>query len=245
MKRSLFSIIVALAFAAACAEDVTVHIRGGDRPPDPDFLRVDRGGTAHGTPGSLTVAGGIQVDRLQIVVRNLRLQSQPIDGGSVDTPGAVILGANAYLVDLAGSSLGGGTFTPLLGQVGMGAKGFYEMDIDLSPVNDADVAAQPELLPLLGKTFIISGHNQQGVLFSFASALGSTLARESVFRMGLNHNNLDVNIAPNTWFAAPDGGVLDPASADPAVRAKIEENVAASIDAYEDDDMDGDPDPLG
>src|SRR3954463_8615509 len=118
MKR-FSSGMAMLSLAAAGAQDVTVHVRGGDRPSDPDFLYVDRG-SAHGTPGSLVVSGGIQVDQFQIVMRNVRLQSQPIDGGSADTPGAVILGANAYLVDLAGSSLGGGTFTPLLGQVGMG-----------------------------------------------------------------------------------------------------------------------------
>ncbi len=71
------------------------------------------------------------------------------------------------------------------------------------------------------------------------------MPRESVFRMGLNHNNLDINIAPNKWFAIPDGGTLDPASTDPAVRSQIEQNVLDSIDAYEDDDMDGNPDPLG
>jgi hypothetical protein len=71
----------------------------------------------------------------------------------------------------------------------------------------------------------------------------TVLVRDEVFRMGMNHNNVDINIAPNTWFALPDGGVLDPT--DPAAAQQIEANVAASIDAYEDDNMDGVPDPLG
>jgi len=245
MARKLSSIIVALVFAvAACAEEVSVHVRGGDRPPDPDFLYVARGSAQPARPGSLAVAGGSHVDQFQIVLRNLRLQSQPIDGGSPDTLGAAIIGPNAYLVDIPGTSLGGGTFTPVVNDFGLGAKGFYEMDIDLSQVTDADVAAQPELAPLLGKSFVIRGTNQLGAPFVIESAVDVTLPRESVFRMGLNHNNLDVNIAPNTWFAT-DGGVLDPASADPAVRSQIEQNVLGSIDAYEDDDMDGNPDPLG
>src|SRR5437763_765505 len=122
-----FSSAAALLLATGCAQEVTVHIRGGDRPPDPDFLHVARPSAQAVQPGSLVVTGGSEVQR---------------------------------------------------------------------------------------------------------------------FRIGLNHNNLDVNISPNTWFAT-DGGFLDPAAADPAVRAKIEENVAASIDVYEDDDMDGNPDPLG
>jgi hypothetical protein len=246
MKRKLSSIIVALVFAAsACAEQVTVHVRGGDRPPDSEFLYVARDTTQATTPGSIVVTGGATVDKFQIVLRNVRLQSQPIDGGSVDTPGAAAIGPSGYLVNMPGSSLGGGTFTPLLSHGGLGAKGFYEMDIDLSPVTDAEITAQPELSPLLGRTFEIIGTNQAGVPFTIQSTVGVTLPRESVFRMGLNHNNLDINIAPNRWFETPDGGTLDPASADPAVRSQIEQNVLHSIDAYEDDDMDGNPDPLG
>src|SRR3982750_4158472 len=133
MARKLSSVVVALVFAAsACAEEVTVHVRGGDRPPDSEFLHV-ASGPAQATPAtSIVVTGGATVDKFQIVLRNLRLQSQPIDGGSADTPGAATIGPNGYLVDLPGSSLAGGTFTPIVNHAGLGAKGFFEMDIDLS-----------------------------------------------------------------------------------------------------------------
>jgi len=229
MRRYFPPASIALLMAAACAQQVTVHVRGGDRPPNPEELVLDT---------------GIEVDRFQIVLRNLRLQSQPTDGG-VDTPGAAFVGPEAYLVDLPASSLGGGAFTPLLSKDDMGAKSFYEVDIDLAPVSDGDVQVKPGLEPLLGKTFVITGHNQQKVPFTFESTLQQVLVRPSVFRMGLNNNNLDVNIAPNMWFKDADGGVIDPATTDPALRGIIEANVAASIDVYEDDDMDGIPDPLG
>ena len=93
-----------------------------------------------------------------------------------------------------------------------------------------------------GRTFRITGKNAQGVPFTFESTISRELIRPSVYRLGTNHNNLDINIAPNTWFQLPDGSVLDPAN--PAAHEQIEENVAASIDAYEDDNMDGIPDPL-
>jgi len=229
MTRNFLAISIAASIAAACAQDLSVHVRGGDRPPDPGYLIVD---------------GGVDVDRFQVVMRNIRLQSQPTDGG-VDTPGGVYIGPGPFLVDLSGPELTGGVFTPLISDYAIGAKGFYEMDIDLLPVSQGDVALKPGLSPMLGKTFVIEGRNQQGVAFTFTSSTAKVLLRESVFRMGMNHNNLDINIAPNTWFDNPDGGFLDPASTDPAVRAQIEVNVAASIDAYEDDDMDGIPDPLG
>ena len=148
-------------------------------------------------------------------------------------------------MDLPAQRLTGGTFTEVVKNFPIGAKGFYEMDIDLSPVTQADVQAAPELGTILGKTFVIQGHNAQNVPFTFDSTMTRVLVRPSVFRMGLNHNNLDVNIEANKWFVNPAGGFLDPVSNDPAVRAQIEANVAASIDAYEDDDMNGVPDPLG
>jgi hypothetical protein len=244
MKRLLPG-MAATILATACAKEVSVHVRGGDRPPDPDFLFVEHGTRGASHPDGLAVTGGVTVDRFQVVMRNLRLQSQPTDGGTGDSPGAQFIGPDAYLVDLPSSALGGGVFTEVIPSFEIGAKGFYEMDLDLSPVTDADVQAKPELLPLLGKTFVITGRNAQGVPFTFGSSVAQLLLRESVFRMGLNHNNLDINISPNSWFVTPDGGTLDPATTDPVVRAKIEENVAASIDAYEDDNMDGVPDPLG
>ncbi len=225
-RKGTEALLVAL-LATACAQDLSVHVRGGDRPPN---------------PGYLVAAGGVDVDRFQLVVRNLRLQSSPTDGG-VDTPGVNYLGAGPYLIDLDGGTLGGGTFTELIAGHDIGAHGYYEMNIDLAPVTSEDVAAVPALAPLLGKTFVITGRNAQGVPFTFESSVQQVLVRDEVFRMGMNHNNIDVNIAANVWFAPDGGGTLDPA--DPADQAAIEKQVADSIDAYEDDNMDGVPDPLG
>jgi hypothetical protein len=118
------------------------------------------------------------------------------------------------------------------------------MHIDLLPVTDAHVGAQPELQPLIGRTFAIQGPQPaRSALHVPIDDRSHTPARVRLPE-GANHNNLDINIAPNGWFAT-DGGFLDQASPDPAVQKQIEDNVAASIDAYEDDDMDGHPDPMG
>jgi hypothetical protein len=140
------------------------------------------------------------------------------------------------------ASLTGGALTELVPKYVVGPKSYYEMDLNLQPVSAGDVALQPALGPLQGRTFRITGKNAQGVSFTFESTMTRELIRPSVYRLGTNHNNLVVNVAPNTWFALPDGTALDPA--DPAAQQQIEENVAASIDAYEDDNMDGIPDPL-
>jgi len=241
-SRNPFALPLMLA-AAGCAKEISVHVRGGDRPPDPEALTL-AGESCQFTPsGSLGVSGGVSVSRFRIVLRNLRLQSEPTDGHS-DTAGAEFIGPHVYLVDLPPVALSGGAFTALISNFGIEPKGFYEMDVDLSPVTASDVQANPDLAPLLGKTFVIEGEDAHGTAFVLESSMARVLLRESVFRMGFNHNNVDVNIAPNRWFVGADGGTLDPANTDPAVRAEIEENVAASIDAYEDDDMDGNPDPL-
>jgi hypothetical protein len=61
--------------------------------------------------------------------------------------------------------------------------------------------------------------------------------------MGLNHNNVTINFALNKWFLGPNGEPLDPR--DPAAHATIEANILESIDAYMDDNRDGNPDSLG
>ena len=232
-----------LLVAAACAREVSVHVRGGDRPPNPKELVLASESEQPAPPGALAVRGGASVSSFRIVLRNLRLQSEPTEGRG-DTPGAEFIGPDAYLVDLSPSALRGGAFTALISDFRIDPKGLYELDIDLSPVTAADVQAKPALAPLLGKTFAIEGQDSHGAAFVLESSMTRVLLLEGVFRIGFNHNNLDVNVAPNTWFVGADGGILEPASSDPAVRAQIEENVAASIDAYEDDDMDGNPDPL-
>ena len=244
MTSDLLPALSTLLLAAACAREVSVHVRGGDRPPNPEYLTLASESGQPGPSGSLAVRGGVSVTSFRIVLRNLRLQSAPTDGRS-DTPGAEFIGPDAYLVDLTPSALGGGAFTELISDFRIDPKGLYEMDIDLSPVTAADVQAKPALAPLLGKTFAIEGYDAHGTAFVLESSMTRVLLRESVFRIGFNHNNLHVNIAPNTWFVGAGGGSLEPATGDPAVRAQIEQNVAASIDAYEDDDMDGNPDPLG
>jgi len=226
MTSDLLPALPTLLLAAACAREVSVHIRGGDRPPNPEYLIL--ASESDGPSGSLAVRGGVSVSSFRIVLRNLRLQSAPTDGRS-DTPGTEFIGPDAYLVDLPPSALVGGAFTELISDFRIDPKGLYEMDIDLSPVTAADVQAKPALAPLLGKTFAIEGYDAHGTAFVLESSMTRVLLRDSVFRIGFNHNNLDVNIAPNTWFVGADGGSLEPSTGDPAVH----------------DDMDGNPDPLG
>jgi hypothetical protein len=232
---SAFSLLVAVT-VTGCAQDLSVHVRVGPRPPNPDSttpVYVDRGST--------TMPAGYVIDRFQIVLRNVRLQSDPTVAGE-PSPDMRVLIPGPILVDLSGGQLADGAFTSILEGYGIGARAFYEVDIDLAPVTDGDVTANPALASLLGQTFVIAGKLPDGRAFTFSSSLTSVLLRPSVYRFGLNHNNITINVATNLWFLGPDAVPIDPTN--PAERSVLEENVRGSIDAYEDANLNGVPDPL-
>jgi hypothetical protein len=221
---------------------MTVSARIGDRPPNPD--EPPRGSPEPHPPAAALVAAGITIDRFQIVLRDLRLQSENTQNGE-STAGEAVIGPGPVLLDASGAGLDPGAMTRIVDARDVPWKSYYEVDIDLRPVTQAEVDANPALAPLLGLTFVIEGRTPAGAPFRIASTLEQVLVRPAVFRNGTNHNNVTVNVAPNRWFVGADGAGLDPSSDDPAVRAAIEANVAASIDGYMDDDRDGAPDSLG
>jgi hypothetical protein len=216
---------------------MAIHLRVGDRPPNPVESLPPRLSNA-------LLAGGIAVDRFRIVFRNVRLNPAQTTAGE-PTPGEAILMSGAHLVDLSGPSLDPGAMTEILAPEHVAWKSYYELDLDLAPVTQQDVDSNPSLAALLGLTFLIEGTLPGGAPFTYTSALQQVLVRPAVYRNGTNHNNVTINLAPNRWFEGPNGTSLDPTDGDPAVRATIDANVAASIDAYMDDNVDGLPDSLG
>lgn len=237
-RRAWRLVWIALAHAAtACNQDMTVFARMGDRPPNPDALTAS-------APSQALVAAGITIDRFQIVLRDIRLASTNTTAGE-RTAGEAVIGPGLVLLDVSGDRLGPGAMTQIVSARHVAWKSYYEIDLDLRPVTQDEVDAEPALAPLLGHTFIIQGRMPGGAPFTIESSLEQVLLRPAVFRNGTNHNNVTINVAPNRWFVGADGAGLDPTSADPAVRAAIEANVAASIDGYMDDNRDGVPDSLG
>jgi hypothetical protein len=235
--------------ATACAQDMSVNVRVGDRPPNPDspppsqLAARDAPASTASAPDALVVAG-VTIDRFQIALRDIRLASSRTENGE-HTAGEAVIGAGPVLLDVSGAQLDAGSMTEIVPAAHIAWKSYFEVDLDLRPVTQAEVDANPALAPLLGRTFVIHGRTASAGPFTLESSLEMVLVRPATFRNGLNHNNTTINIAPNRWLVGEDGAALDPGSADPAVQAAIEANVAASIDGYMDDDRDGEPDPLG
>jgi hypothetical protein len=230
---------LALALAAACGKDITVHVRTGDRPPG------DTHSKAIVSSASTTLVAGVAVDRVQIVLRDLRMQENPTPDGS-SSPGDQAVSPATVLVDLAGDRLAPGALTEIVPARSLRWASFYQVVLDLRPVTAEEAAADAALAALgAGNTLKISGRMPGGAPFTFVSAVSIVLVRSAVFRAGLNHNNLTVNVALNRWFQGPAGEPLDPTTTDPAVLSTIEANILDSIDTYMDDNVDGLPDPLG
>src|SRR4051812_4984724 len=227
--------------ATGCNRNMSVMVRMGDRAPNPDPPPTS--GRAEGLPSDGLVAAGVNIDRFQIVLRDIRFESSPTQNGE-HTADEAVIGPGANLVDVSGAHLEPTLLTEVVPGRHIAWSSYYEVDLDLAPVTQAEVDANGALAPLLGASFVIHGRTPSGP-FVFTSSLQKVLVRPATFRNGLDHNNTTLNIAPNVWFVGVEGAALDPGSTDPAVHAAIENNVAASIDGYMDDNEDGTPDPLG
>jgi hypothetical protein len=231
--------LLALA-AMACSKDITITLRAGDRPPNPDPESAHS--PSDRPTSSLKVVAGVAVDRVQIVMRDIRFQSNPTDDGSA-APGDDAVSPALVLVDLTGAQLDDGAMTEIVAARDVNWESFYQTILDLRPVTADEAATDPRLESLLDRTLIITGRLPGNVAFTFASSLSAVLLRPSVFRVGTNHNNLTLNVELNRWFVGTDGQPLDPR--DPAASAAIEANILESIDVYMDDDRNGQPDCLG
>jgi len=230
-------LLLALA-SVACGKDISVKLRAGDRPPNTDSPTP----VPSGVGDRRVLAGGVAIDRFQIVFRDMRLQANPTADGSA-APGDQSIAPPLLLVDLSGAQLDKDAMTEIVAPRSVAWKSYYQTVIGLAPVTADEAAADPALAPLAGQTVVITGRLPGGAPFTFASSMSSVLVRPATFRNGLNHNNVTVNVELNRWFSGPDGAPLDPS--DPASQPTIETNIRQSIDAYMDDNRDGDPDPLG
>lgn len=234
LRSATFTLALALA-VAGCAQDITVTVRAGDRPPDPD---VETSALA----ASGAFVNGLALDRVRLVLRNIRLQATPTPDGSPGEGDRAVSPA-LVMVDLSGDQLAPGAMTEIVGRRHLSWDSFYQSIIELRPVTPGELG-DPSMD---GWTIVVNGRAAGGAPFTYRSNLGATaplvLVRPSVFRGGLNHNNLTVNLAPNRWFEGPGGAPLDPF--DPASAASIDANIVHSIDTYMDDNRDGNPDFLG
>jgi hypothetical protein len=225
MKKLMVLFGLAAAACSSGAKDgVTLSAR----------LAASDGGPLPADGGTAQAATGIELSRVRIAVRRLRLERQ---GGSSE----VEIAQGPLLVDASGAKLAGALLELVTNNVPPGA--YDKLKIDIERVDAAPAGAFDDLVQR-HVSVLLEGTVDQGTVaggpFTFASDLEAELEHEGRFEVGATVNNITLSIDASKWFQAADGSRLDPR--DVANRAAIEKNIRASFRAFEDDDKDGQED---
>jgi len=196
--------------------------------------------------GGAQVANGIDVTRVRVVIRHLRLERED---DKTDTK----IAEGPLLLDVSGTNLGGALVELVTNNVPAGTYDKLKLDIH---VIDAAPASQSGFKDLVDRavSVLIEGKLDKQLSanctpdtqdptqcsFTFGSALEAELEQEGRFQLGGPANNITLNIDASKWFQAADGSVLIPL--DPGAQSAIEANIKASFSAFEDDNEDGEAD---
>jgi hypothetical protein len=173
------------------------------------------------------------------------------DGGDDDGAGNHGEGDDAdevkvgpFLIDLTGDQLTGGIKHVFDADVPAGT--FEELKVVVGPVDPANAG----FAAMNGESVIVDGTvtttGADGTTtttpFSFQSTLRAAQQQESEIVVASSgaSSNVTLTIDPSGWFKAADGSRLDPNDA--AAKARIENNIRASIRAFCDRDRDGEDD---
>jgi len=209
-------IVSSLAVAALCA-------CGGNTKMS---ARVGAPLTAGAAP--LSVATGISLDRVRIVVSKVELKNANEAQGDE-------LEAGPYLLDLSGASLEGGVVQQFSANIPQGTYDGLEMEIHKLSDGESVTGALAEM-KALNASIALDG-TVDGAAFTFTSEVDETRELPGPFNITSGENNVTLNVDPSSWFLAAGGARLDPS--DPNNRSQFEANIMASITGLEDDNEDG------
>lgn len=181
--------------------------------------------------GSALTVGTVNVTRVRMVVLQVEVERG-------DEQDEVEFEAGPYLLDLSGAELEGGVVAQFTAEVPAGT--YDELEFEIHPLEGTlpEDEAMREMFSR-GASVIIDG-DVGGTPFSYESHLTEKREIEGTFDLGAGGDNLTLNIDPSGWFIGENGTALDPN--DPEHASQIEANIKLSLDAYDDDDHDGDDD---
>jgi len=175
--------------------------------------------------GTADAGNGIEITRVRIAIRRLRLESK-------DRAVEVKIEEGPLLLDAKGETLAGALVELITANVPAGT--YDKLKIDIHPVELAPGGAFEDLVDQRASV-IIEG-TVDGKAFTFVSSLEAELELERTFTVG-GGGNITLDVDASKWFKAADGTRLDPS--DPANRLAIQANIRASFRAFDDDDEDG------
>ncbi len=234
MKKLVGLAAVALTLAGCGGAKVSISSRIGTRTP----MALSAASPAN----RLTLNGGnVVLDDVKIVVRRIRLEPTAVAVGE-SAAGEDEIGLGPFLLDFGKTYLDSGAGTLVHDFTADVAPGTYkQVKFEIHKIESSDVAANPSLFTdMAGLSVKIQG-SYLGSSFTFTSALDEEQEREGTFKVG-DGSNIDLNVDPTNWFTDPSDPTVTLNPADPANQSKIESNIKASIDSFEDDNRDGKPD---
>ena len=218
-------VILAGLTAAACTsgakDSVTLSAR----------LGAANGQALSTANGAAQVASGIEVTRVRVVIRHLRLE---LAADQTETK----ISEGPLLLDVNGTDLAGALVQLVTTSVPAGTYDKLKLEI-----HDIASAPSPEFKDLVdhGASVLIEG-TVDTQPFTFASALEAELEHQGRFQLGSSASNITLSIDASKWFTAADGSRLSPLL--DSAREAILANIRSSFSAFEDDNEDGEKDEV-
>ena len=176
--------------------------------------------------GGVQAASGIELARVRVSVRRLRLERE-------DRTAEVKISEGPLLLDVNGPALGGALVELVTANVPPGT--YDELKLEIHAVESAPSGVFDDLARR-GASVLVEG-KVDGQPFTFATRLEAELEHEGRFEIGGAAANITLSLDASQWFKAADGSRLNPL--DPAARDAIVANIRGSFSAFEDDDEDG------
>jgi len=192
--------------------------------------RMLAGGAVGAAGPALTSGDGrVTIDRVRMVIRDIKLERE-------GTEGEVEAANGPFLLDLAGPALDGGITQLFAADVPAGT--YDELRFVIHRLEDGQAIGDPDIDALRVSILLdLTVDGEAGVRFASEVNDQQRLGGTFVVDEGGSSDNITIQIDPSGWFTGSGGEFLDPRSS--GNRQQIEENLRASIDAFDDDDMDG------
>jgi hypothetical protein len=214
--RATTAVALAVLIASCGGQSLSLSVRAG--PPATRTL----------SRSALTVANGIVLNRVRVVIRKVELEK----AGTLEMDE---IASGPYLLDLSGTSLDSGGVAKVL-EASFTPGTYSEIKLEIHKPEPGEIGVNGDLTAMIAaNASIIADGTIDGANFSFATAVSAEQKFEGNLVLN-NGSNLTLDVDPSTWFTS-SAGRLDPTVA--TNRSQIESNIQSSFKAFKDDDHDG------
>lgn len=246
MRLPKWSLLLILLLPLAACDD--------DEPSDTVALSL----SSRAVVSAARTDGDVTITRGRMILEEVELETDDDDSPSrsddpddfEDSDDGIEFETGPILLELA---LDGSVNEVFVSNVPAGIYDEIEFEIDKlddDEPEDFEALNDPRFADFVGDerySVILEGTVEEGGIaeeFTFRSDLSAEQEYDLIPPMVLegedNDANLTLVIDTTMWFSDGSGGVLDPR--DPADAERIESNIIASIEVFEDDDEDGEDD---